>query len=180
MAFKKYLIHKTKHRGYVAIVFLFSAIIFIIPTLAITFRQVLKFNDVTAVLLQQKQERIALYTLMNKSKEHLIYMSPFSSSAIVVDPISSSELLVNEVSETIGDHTLSSKIYNMDYVISDDTVISDALDYPPSQITFTGEKHFLIKTTIQKEEIPSYCIETAYEITISGSIYEMWQREFIF
>jgi hypothetical protein len=178
MAPKKYLMN-SKRRGYAAIIFLFGAIIFIVPTLVITFRQVMKFNDLTFVLLQQKQEKIALYTLINKSAEHLFDISAHFSSTVLVNPSSSSELLVYTVSETMGDHTLSSHIYNMNYVISDDTVISDVLDFPPSQITIAGEKYFLIKTTIQKNEIPSYCIETAIEITNSGSINEVWRREYL-
>jgi len=183
VAHKEYLILKnfssSKRRGYVAIIFLFSAILFIIPTLAITFRQVLKFNDLTGILLAGKQEKIAILTSNKESIEHLSTDIPYILSRVAsVNPSSSSELLIHENSGTIGDYSLSSKVYYMNYVISDDTVMSDALNYPPSQKIVADERHILLVTAIHKNELPSRREETALEITSTGQINELWHREY--
>jgi hypothetical protein len=181
MAFKKYeMIANSKHRGYAALFFLFGAMVFIIPTLVITFKHVLKFNDLTNILLEQKQEKIAILTSVNKALELLSGNVSFITLLNVsVNPSSSSELLIHENSETIGDHTLYSKTYYMNYIISDDTVISDALNYPPSQKIVAAERHFLIVTTLYKADSPSHREETAVRIAPSGSIDEIWRREFV-
>jgi len=154
--------------------------IFLIPMLAITFKQVQKFNDLSGVLLQQKHDKIAVLKSTNKSIEHLSSgASPYLSMAVSINPSLSSELLIYENSEIMGNHTLKSRIYYMNYIVSDDTIISDAPDFPPSQKSFAGERHFLIKTTIHKVDTPSYCEETAVEITPSGNIKELWHREYI-
>jgi len=174
------MIMKLKRRGYAAIIFLFSAMVFIIPTLAITFRQTMKFSDLTTVLLSQKHEKIAILTSTNKSIEHLSSEADYILSLTVsVNPSSSSELLIYEKSETYGDNTLSSEIYYMNYVISDDSVISDVFNFPPSQESYAGERHLLVKTTLYKNNLPSFREETAVEITVFGNINEFWRREFV-
>jgi hypothetical protein len=171
----------SKRRGFVAIVFLFSAIIFIIPTLALTFRQTLKFSDLTTILIAQKQEKIAISTSTNESIEHLLSEADsILSLAVSVNPSSSLELLVYKKSETFGDNTLSSEIYYMNYVISDDSAIFDVLNFPPSQKTFAGERHLLVKTTLYKNNMPSLCEENAIEITVFGDFNKFWHREFVF
>jgi len=183
MALKKHLIPikaNSKREGYAVLVFLFSSMIFLIPALAITYRQFMKFSDLTGVLIQQKQEKIAILKSTNESIEYLSSDKyPLLSFAVSVNPSSSSELLIYENSGIMGEHKLSSVIYYMNYVISDDSIISDASHYPPSQKTSAGERHFLIKTTLNKDGIPSHCEETAVEITPSGNINEIWHREFV-
>ena len=174
------MIKNSKRRGYAALVFLFSAMLFIIPTLAFTFRQLVKFSDLTDILLQQKQEKISILTSEKKSIEHLHHeVSLIILMDESVNPISSSELLFHENLETIGNHTLSSEIYYMNYVVSDDSVISDALKYPPSQKIIADERHFLIVTTLIKTDMPSFRKETAVIVSPSGDISELWQREFV-
>ena len=181
MALSKYLIiTNSKRRGYAALVFLLSAMVFIIPALAITFRQVSKFDDLTRILLAEKQERIAILTSINETVEHLQANIPHILTwGTSVNPGSSSELLIYENSGTMGDYSISSKVYYMNYVVSDDADMSDALNYPPSQKIVADERHFLVRTIILKNELPSHREETALEITSSGHINELWHREYV-
>ena len=173
------MLTNTKRRGYVVIIFLLSAILFIIPTLVITFRQVSKFNDLTGILLAGKQEKIAILTSNKESIEHLSINIPnILSWGTSVNPSSSSELLVHENTISTGDYTISSKVQYMNYVISDDAVMSDALNYPPSQKIVADERHILLATTIHKNYLPSHREETALEISSSGHINVLWHREY--
>ena len=185
MAFKKYLnCHK---RGYVTVVFLIVSMIVIIQILAVTFRQLMKFYDLSEIVIQQKNEEIAALKGTNISAELL--SSPgirsFLLEGALVNPHSSSELLVYINSEIIGKNTLSTEIYSMNYTISsdidlsDESIISDVHNYPPSRKTIAGERYFLIKTTLNKNEAPSFCKETAFEITVSGNTNELWHREYV-
>jgi len=186
MALKEYLnLYKNSKRGgYAAIVLLFSSMIIIIPLLAVTFEQLMKFKDLADMLLRQKHEKIAVSTEINKSMEFLL-KSITSYSSILDNPSSSSKLLIHRDSGIIGENTLLSEIYHMNYVISDeidlsdDKAISDVFYFPPSRKTIAGERHFLIKTTLNKNEAPSYCKEVAVEISVSGNINELWHREYI-
>jgi hypothetical protein len=174
------MIVNSNHRGYAALVFLLSAMIFIIPTLAITFRHVVKFDDLTNILLVQKQEKTAILTSVSKALDLLSGdVSLITSLDVSVNPGASSELLIHENSEALGDHTLYSKTYYMNYIISDDTIISDALNYPPSHRAIADKRHFLIVTTLDKGNLPSYREETAVEIAPSGNIDEIWRREYV-
>ena len=174
------MIRSSKRKGYALLVFLFSSMIFIIPALVITFRQLTKFSDLTYILLEQKHEKIAILTSLKESRERLSNeVSLVMLMSVQVNPGASSELLYHENSVTIGNNTLTSRIYYMNYTISDDTVISDALNYPPSQKIIANERHFLIVITLHKTDIPSYRKETAVEIEASGNINELWQREFV-
>ena len=140
----------------------------------------MKFGDLSTILLSQKQEKIAILTLTNESIELLSSdVGAILSMAVSVNPGSSSELLVYEKSETFGDNTLSSEVFYMNYVISDDSLISDVLDFPPSQEIIAGERHLLVKTTLYKNNMPSFREETAVEITVSGNINKFWRREFV-
>ena len=184
MAFTKYLnlnkMKKSKHRGYAAIILLFSSIIIITPVIASTFKQLLKFSEISHILIQQKHERIAVLRAINESMDNL--SAPGMTKdfhAVLINPSSSNELLVRNIHETIEGHAVSSRIYYMNYVISDDTIVTDALNFPPSKRPIAGERHFLIKTILHKNETPSFCKEIAVGITASGKINELWQREYV-
>ena len=188
MASKKYLnLHKSKRGGYATLILLISSMIIIAPLLAVTFGQAEKFSYLANMLIRQKQERIVALTSINKSVEFLSTsgIHYFFPEDTLVNPSSSFELLVSEDSRIIGEYTLSSEIYNMNYVISDDADIlsympmSDIIKFPPSRKAVAGEKHFLIVTTILKEKLPSYRMETAVEIAPSGNANELWSREFV-
>ncbi|MCL1940824.1 MAG: hypothetical protein FWG09_02695 [Synergistaceae bacterium] len=170
----------SKHRGYVAIIFLFSAMIFIIPLLAVTFNQTMKFNDLGSVLIPPQREKAAVSAAFDKSVEYLTESGIiFHYLSVSVNPGWSAELLVREVDETIDGYALTTEIYYMNYVISDDTHVFDALKFPPSQKTVAGEQHFLVKTTLPKNEAPSRCEETAVEITVTGDVNVLWHREYV-
>ena len=177
MAPEKYI----KREGYTTLIFLISSMLIIVPLLTATFGQVTKFRDLTDISIRQKHEQIAVLTSINKSIEFLLTsgIHYFIPDAPLIDPSSSTELLVHEDSGIIAEFTLSSEIYNMNYVISDDTGISDILIFPPSQKTVAGAKHFLIRTTIHKSEAPSYCVEIAARLTPIGDVDELWRREFV-
>ena len=169
------------------VAFLIASMIVIIPILAVTFGQLMKFNSLTEILIRQKNEEIAVLKETNKSVKLL--SSPvirhFLLEDALINPSSSSELLVHKNSEIIGKNTLATEIYSMNYIISsdidlsDETIISDVHNFPPSRKIIAGERHFLIKTTLNKNEAPSFCKETAFEITVSGNINELWHREYV-
>ena len=161
-------------------IFLFSAMIFIIPLLAVTFAQTMKFNDLGEILIPPQREKIAVSAAFDKSLEYLTESGIIIHySSVSINPGWSAELLVRETNETIGGYPITSEIYYMNYVISDDTHVFDALKYPPSQKTVAGELHFLIKTTLPKNEAPSRCEETAVEITVTGDVNVLWHREYV-
>ena len=170
----------SKRRGFVAIVFLFSSMMIIIPLLAATFGQVMKFNSLSGILMRQKYEQIAVLTAINESVGFLATSGIYNllPDDALIDPSSSSELLVRGIYETIGRYTFLTNIYYMNYVISNDTFISDIFEFPPSRKTIEGEKHFLIRITINKNEAPSYRKETAVVIAPSGDLNELWRKEF--
>ena len=186
MAFGKYL---KKRGGYATLTLLISAMIIIIPLLAITFRQAMKFSDLAIMRIRQKQEEIVVLTSINESVEYLLKSRAYDpylpeGAGALINPGSSSELFIRKSSETIGQYTLLTEIYDMNYVISDDidvtsnAVMSDILNFPPSQRAVAGNRHFLIKITVHKNETPSYRKETAVEIAASGNVSKLWSREF--